>query len=83
MNARTQNIGLILEGLSLKKYEIEKFSRGYLIKCKDTRYPNKERYLYVSKIKKDGTPEFSSDYTYAKSFSSEDIAKKTINSFKE
>lgn len=68
---------MLLEGKSydLKDYDLTgtytmyKGSTGYNITCPDPRFDSKDRNLYVSKVKKDGTYEYSMDHLYAKDFS--------------
>ena len=47
-------------------YSLDKTCWGYMIHKNDPRY---KFGLYVSKVKRDGTYEFTTDYTYAKTYS--------------
>ena len=59
------------------KYETYRTATGWHIRTRDTRYTEREAWLYVSKVHRDGTYSFMMDYTYAKDFS-EKTAKKHL-----
>ena len=58
------------------KFEVVSTAKGNLLRVKDASR-GKDKYLYVSKVKKDGTYEYATDYTYAKKFSDNAVNKLT------
>lgn len=52
--------------------EVISTAKGNIMRIKDK---GKDKYLYVSKVKKDGTFDYVTDYTYAKKFSSNAVDK--------
>lgn len=56
------------------KFEVVSTAKGNLLRVKDASR-GKDKYLYVSKVKKDGTYEYVTDYTYAKKFSDNAVTK--------
>lgn len=60
--------------------ELVKTAFGWQIRKTNPRYP--DRWLYVSKVHKDNTLDWSTDHTYAKGFS-EKTARKLLEEVKE
>ncbi len=61
----------------VSKYETYRTATGWNIRTRDTRYTEREVWLYVSKVHRDNTYSFTMDYAYAKDFS-EKTAKKHL-----